>query len=317
MTTLREFQPDHEDFREQVLQGLRRPEKAIPCKFLYDERGSELFERICQLDEYYPTRTELAIMREHVGEMARLLGERCLLIEYGSGSSTKTRILLDCLRDPAAYVPVDISREHLLQSTQALVKRYPDLQVLPICADYTAEYEIPRCDGEVSRRVVYFPGSTIGNFSVVEASGFLRHVTKICDRGGALLIGVDLIKDRATLEAAYDDSRGVTALFMFNLLHRINRELDGDFQPERFRYHAFFNDELARIEMYLVSLETQRVRIGEAEIQLQEGERIHTEYSHKYSLESFAELAATADLRVERVWTDPEKLFSIQYLAVA
>ena len=317
MTTLREFQPDHDEFREQLLEGLRRPEKAMPCKFLYDERGSELFERICELEEYYLTRTELAIMHEYAAEMARQLGRRCLLIEYGSGSSIKTRILLDHLRDPAAYVPVDISKEHLRRSSQALVERYPDLQVLPVCADYTAEYEIPHFGGEVSRRVVYFPGSTIGNFSASEATGFLRHVTKVCGRGGALLIGVDLIKDRATLEAAYDDRQGVTAEFMFNLLRRINRELDGDFRPERFRYHSFFNEELARIEMYLVSLEAQRVRIGEVEIQFQQGERIHTEYSHKYSLESFRELASAADLRVERVWTDPEELFSLQYLVVA
>ena len=317
MTMLHDFQPDPSEFREQVLQGLGRPEKEIPCKFLYDERGSELFERICELDEYYLTRTELKLTCEHAQEMARLLGRRCLLIEYGSGSSTKTRILLDHLSDPAAYVPVDISKDHLWQSSQALAERYPDLKVLPVCADYTAEYELPRFPGEVSRRVVYFPGSTIGNFSASEATGFLQHVSKVCGRGGALLIGVDLIKDRATLEAAYDDSQGVTAEFMFNLLQRINRELDGDFQPERFRYHAFFNEEFARIEMYLVSLEAQRVRIGEVEIALAEGEQIHTEHSHKYSLESFGELAAAADLRAERVWIDPEKLFSLQYLVVA
>jgi len=317
MTMLQEFQPDDDEFREQVLRGLRCSQKAIPCKFLYDERGSQLFERICELDEYYPTRTELAIMRGNASEIVALLGKRCLLIEYGSGSSIKTRVLLDHLTDPAGYVPVDISREHLLQSARALAQRYPGLQVLPVCADYTASYEIPRCRGKVDRRVVYFPGSTIGNFSVLEAAGFLQHVAKVCGHGGALLIGVDLIKDRATLEAAYNDREGVTAQFMFNLLERINRELDGDFRRERFGYQALYDEDLARVEMYLVSLEAQRVRIGDAEIRLEEGERIHIEYSHKYSFESFRALAAGADLEVGRIWTDPQNLFSVQYLTIA
>jgi dimethylhistidine N-methyltransferase len=314
--TLREFQPETESVYEQILRGLCRPQKEIPCKFLYDERGSRLFEQICELDEYYLTRTELAITREHAAEMASLLGERCLLIEYGSGSSLKTRILLEHLREPAAYVPVDISKEHLQRSAQELVARYPKLSVLPVCADYTADYELPRSESCPSRRAVYFPGSTIGNFTASEAEFFLKHIASLCGAGGALLIGVDLVKARKTLERAYDDSEGVTAEFMFNLLQRINRELDADFRRERFRYHAFYNEGRARIEMYLVSLGAQRVRIGETEIHLAEGEPIRTEYSHKFSLEGFRELAAGAGLEVRRVWTDPQKLFSVQYLTV-
>jgi dimethylhistidine N-methyltransferase len=316
VTTLREFQPQTDDFREQILRGLRRPQKEVPSKFLYDERGSQLFERICELDEYYLTRTESAIMREHASDMAALLGERCLLIEYGSGSSTKTRTLLEHLRNPAGYVPVDISKEHLLSSARELARSYPQIPILPVCADYTDTYEVPQPEGTVSRWAVYFPGSTIGNFRRSEAVLFLQHIAEVCGSGGALLIGIDLIKDKGTLERAYDDSEGVTAEFMFNLLDRINRELDGDFQRKHFEYQALYDESHARVEMYLVSLVEQRVRIGDAEIQLEEGERIHTEYSHKYSLESFQELAEVAGFEVQRSWLDPDRLFSVQYLTI-
>ena len=317
MTTLREFQPQTDDFREQVLRGLRRPQKEVPSKFLYDERGSQLFDRICELNDYYPTRTESAIMREHASDMAALLGERCLLIEYGSGSSIKTRILLEHLRDPAGYVPVDISKEHLLSSARELARSYPQIPILPVCADYTDTYEVPRPEGTVSRSAVYFPGSTIGNFIRSEAVLFLKHIAEVCGSRGALLIGIDLIKDKGTLERAYDDSEGVTAEFTFNLLERINRELDGDFQRKHFEYQALYNESHARVEMYLVSRVEQRVRIGDAEIHLEEGERISTEYSHKFSLESFRELAEAVGFEVQRCWLDPDRLFSVQYLTIA
>ncbi len=317
MSRLRDFAPSSESFLEEALEGLRRPPRSIPCKYLYDARGSALFERICELDEYYLTRTELSILRTRVTEITALLGERCLLVEYGSGSSLKTRVLLDHLEQPAGYVPIDISRDHLEQSAHALTQRYPGLEVLPVCADYMAEYAIPSCSGPVGKRVVYFPGSTIGNFLPDEAQVFLKRVSTVCGTGGGLLIGIDLHKDADTLEAAYDDAEGVSAAFALNLLERMNCELGADFRLDAFDYDATYDESRRRIEMALVSRESQTVRLGGVEIALAEGERIRTEYSHKFTLEDFAALASAAGLEVERVWTDPAELFSVQYLTVA
>ncbi len=311
---LRDWTPARERMLEEVLEGLQRTEKSIPSKLLYDARGSELFERICELDEYYLTRTELAIMEDHAPEMAVQLGPGCLLIEYGSGSGRKTRLLLDQLEDPCAYVPIDISREALRQSAETLAFLYPTLPVLPVCADYTGRYEIPKTETDALRRVVYFPGSTIGNFTPQEALEFLKHVTEVGGPGGGLLVGVDLEKDRARLEAAYDDASGVTAAFELNVLARINREFGADFRPERFNYESRYNDLMRRIEMYLVSRATQQVRIDGVEIPFECGERIQTEYAYKYNLETFARLAELVGLQVERVWKDREDLFSVQYL---
>ena len=243
-----------------------------------------------------------------------MLGERCLLVEYGSGSSLKTRVLLDRRSDLAGYVPIDISREHLLDSAQALRQRYPDLEVLPVCADYTAHHDLPEPSAEVARRVVFFPGSTIGNFEPPDARAFLKQIARTCGRGGGLLIGVDLHKDTETLEAAYDDSQGVSAAFALNLLERMNRELGADFELKRFGYAAYYDEVERRVVMAIESLEDQTVRLGSAEIQLDEGEQIRTEHSYKYSLEDFEALSADADLTVERVWTDPDELFSVQFL---
>ena len=305
--------PERERFLADVLDGLTRPRKTLPCKYFYDERGSELFDRICELPEYYPTRTELEILRRHAGAMAAALGTRCLLVEYGSGSSTKTRLLLERLVRPAAYVPVDISREHLLRSAAALSALHPGLRVIPVCADFTQPFALPRVPGTL-RRAGYFPGSTIGNFAAAEARKFLAQVAEQCGPGGALLIGVDLVKPRAILEPAYDDAAGVTAEFNRNLLRRINRELGADFDCEGFDHRALWNAAEGRVEMHLVSARDQSVRLGGRRISFARGESIHTESSHKYELADFAVLARSAGFEVEHVWTDDARLFSVQLL---
>jgi len=302
------------DFYTEVLFGLRQTPKSLPCKFFYDERGSRLFDQICDLPEYYPTRTEMGIMQAHVAEMTARFGPDCRLVEYGSGSSLKTRILLDHAPHLAAYVPVDISREHLRRSAQALRAAYPALEILDVCADYTQEFSLPSCRRSVQSTVVYFPGSTIGNFPPSEATDFLARIAALCGKNGGLLIGVDLKKDRQTLEAAYNDAQGVTAAFNLNLLARINRELDGNFALDQWEHRAFYNAVEGRIEMHLVSSRDQPVRIGNAAICFDRGETIHTESSYKYSLDGFAALAESAGWQVKNVWTDPKRLFSVQYL---
>ncbi len=314
---LLDFAPRITTLMEDVLTGLSQRPKTLPCKYLYDETGSHLFEAICTLGSYYPTRTELAIMDRHIGEMASRLGVACQLIEYGSGSGMKTEILLSNLDQPAAYVPIEISREHLERSARHLARRFPLLKVLPVCADYTADYQIPSPPGKVARRAVYFPGSTIGNFDRPDALSFLRKIARVCGAGGALLIGVDLHKDAAILERAYNDPARVTAAFNLNLLDRLNRELDTGFDLERFRHQAIWDATAGRIEMHLVSLGAQTVRIGEERIHFADGETICTEHSNKYTLEGFRRLAEEAGFQVQQVWTDDRKWFSVQYLVVA
>jgi len=304
--------PETDSFRDEVQAGLRQSQKTIPPKFFYDVRGSHLFDRITELPEYYLTRTEMGIMRAYIEEMVARIGPRCLLVEYGSGSSLKTRILLDHLSEPAGYVPIDISREHLLASAAQLALSYPDLPILPVCADYTTAFHLPDLDG--ARPVVYFPGSTIGNFDRAEARAFLRRLARIVGAGGGLLIGVDLRKDVGVIEAAYNDAQGVTAAFNKNVLARINRELGGTFDLARFDHRAVFNEASSRIEMYLVSREDQWVRIDGVPFSFHKGETILTEYSYKYSLRDFAVLAASAGFAVEQVWTDERRYFSVQAL---
>jgi dimethylhistidine N-methyltransferase len=306
---------EHESLVNEVLAGLRAPQKWIPSKLLYDARGSQLFEQICELEEYYLTRTELAIMESHAREIADRIGENCLLIEYGSGSGRKTRLLLDHLRDPCAYIPIDISRDALDRVCADLSHRYPRIPILPLCSDYTQHYELPSTPREPRRRVIYFPGSTIGNFTPEEAREFLKHLAEVGGPGGGILIGVDLDKDPRILEPAYDDAAAVTKAFKMNLLTRINREAGADFRLDRFEYMSFYNPALRRIEMYLVSQEDQKVRIGDATVSIRRGERIQTEWSYKYTSKGFANLAAIEGLQVEQVWTDPDLLFSVQYLA--
>lgn len=304
-----------EELRE-VLAGLRVEPKTIHPKYFYDERGSQLFDRITETEEYYPTRTEIAILDEHGDAMGELVGPRALVIEPGAGSVTKIRRLLDHLDRPAAFVPIDISLEHLRKNAAILQEDHPDLEILPLAADYTNDYEIPEPSGDYRRRVVFFPGSTVGNFPREEALEFLRHLAEVAGPGGGLLIGVDLVKDGDVLHRAYDDSEGVTAEFNKNLLARFNRELDADFDLDRFRHLAVWNGEEERIEIYLVSERDQTVHVGGEAISFGEGERILTEYSQKFTRESFARMAAEAGFEVVRVWTDPKEYFSVQYLRV-
>jgi L-histidine Nalpha-methyltransferase len=301
-------------FLDEVLHGLGRPQKELPCKYFYDERGSQLFDEICRLDEYYLTRTELGIMRRHAAEMASCLGPNCLLIEYGSGSSVKTRLLLDRLAGPAAYVPIDLSREHLLRSAASLTASYPNLEVLPLCADFTGHFELPVPRRKPARRAVYFPGSTIGNFGPSEAAVLLARVAELVGRGGALLLGFDLRKDLGVLLPAYDDARGVTAAFNLNLLAHLNRELGADFDLSAFRHRVAYNSRLHCIEMYLDSLRDQVVTLGGRRVSLAAGESIRTERSYKYDVEEFRAWVARTGLAVQRVWTDDRRLFAVLLL---
>jgi len=303
-------------FYADVVSGLSLPRKTLPCKYFYDRRGSQLFERICETDEYYLTRTELAIMIKHAGAMSDALGPGCLLIEPGVGNGRKTEVLLEKLVHPAAYIPIDISREHLHTAAGRMAEQFPGLEILPVCADFLGEVMLAAPRQAASRRVVYFPGSTIGNLEPRDASRFLARQATLCGKEGAILIGVDLKKDPETLERAYNDQDGLTAKFNLNLLVRLNRELGADFRLNRFCHQAFYNPELRRVEMHLVSLARQSVRIGELTFGFAAGETIHTESCYKYGLEEFRRLARTAGLRVEKVWTDDASLFSVQYLTV-
>jgi dimethylhistidine N-methyltransferase len=314
--SLHDLSPAQTASLQEVVRGLRSPQKELPCKLLYDERGSELFEQITALDEYYPTRAEQRIMRAAADEIAERIGPECLLIEYGSGSSTKTRTLLDHLARPAGYVPIDISREQLRESANALADAYPGLPVLPVCADYTATLELPDALPESRRRVAYYPGSTIGNFVPGDARRFLRKIANVCGEGGGLLLGVDLKKDPLMLHRAYNDALGITAAFNMNILERLNREFRADFALDQFRHYAFYNPVFDRVEMHLISLSEQVVHVGKVEIRFGRGESIWTEASYKYNPKDFAELAASAGWQVEQVWTDDRGLFSVQYLEV-
>ena len=312
---LHDREPSLANEAEDILAGLSAAPKRLSPKYFYDQRGSQLFDRICELPEYYPTRTELAIMRSHAADIAAAVGEAACLIEFGSGSSVKIRQLLKSLRRPAAYLPVDISREHLMAAARGLARDFPGLEILPVCADFTRPFDLPATRREVSRRVAWFPGSTIGNFEPDGALALLQVIRGLVGADGALLIGVDLQKDTATLERAYNDAAGVTAEFNLNLLRRLNRELGGNFDLAGFRHQAVYDQEHGRIEMYLVSLRRQQVRLQGRTLSFAAGERLLTEYSHKFTLPGFAALAAAAGFRVAQVWTDPAQLFSVQYLA--
>ncbi len=306
-----ELLPETDSFLDDVLTGLARPQKTLPPKYFYDARGCELFEKICELPEYYPTRTELAIMREHAGDMAKFLGPDCQLIELGSGSSRKTRILIEQLQPPL-YVPIDIAGEALRAAAAGLAQLFPWLNVIGVCADYTKPLALPEFVGvPITKKAVYFPGSTIGNFTPDEATEFLRLVRRMVGPGGALLVGVDLKKDKKVLDSAYDDAAGVTAAFNLNLLARINRELDGDFQLQRFCHKAFYDEDKGRIEMHLESLAAQSVRVGGERLRLRQGETIHTEISCKYSVEEFRAVAQRAGFKPDQTWVDAASLFSV------
>lgn len=298
----------------EVLEGLSKSQKSLPSKYFYDKRGSELFEKICQLKEYYPTRTEISIMNKNIDEISEKIGTRVELIELGSGSSIRTRLILDHIKDIHSYVPVDISEKYLAEMVHDLNEEYPGLKIRPVAADYTEPYQIPRVEEAGSRRIAYYPGSTIGNFTKDRAKIFIGLISKLVGYNGGLLIGFDLIKDRSSLINAYDDSKKVTAAFNKNILMRLNRELDANFDLEKFRHKALFNEVESRIEMHLISKTNQKVVIAGCEFLFKEGESIHAEDSHKYSLESFREMTEPY-FKFVTSRTDPENKFCVQFLA--
>ena len=305
------FEPGAADFARALVDGLRAVPKRVPCKYLYDDAGSALFERICDLPEYYPTRTELGLLERHADEIARHIGDDAELVEFGAGSGVKVRLLLDALARPRAYVPIDISGPHVCAAADRLAADYPALAVRPVVADYTRSFELPAAAG--ARRVGFFPGSTIGNFAPDEAVRFLLRASRLL-KGGGLLVGVDLVKDPAVLHAAYNDTAGVIAAFNRNLLERANRELDAYFDLDRFAHYAFYHPLAQRIEMHLVSLEHQRVRAAGEEFVFAAGEALHTEDSYKYTLDGFRALAVRAGFVPAAVWSDPQQRFSLHWL---
>jgi dimethylhistidine N-methyltransferase len=311
-----DLHPPLDDFRAEVLTGLTKLQKTIAPKFLYDKQGAELFDDICTLDEYYLTRTEIAILRTYANDIATLVGDSTL-IEFGSGSSQKVRILLDAMPSLKTYIALDISKQHLQESCLDLAKAYPQLETIAICTDYTQPMQLPLIPSiNQNRKVGFFPGSSIGNLEPEAAIEFLKNTVTLLGSEGGLLIGVDLKKDRAILEPAYDDSQGISAAFALNLLTRMNRELGTDFDVDQFTYRAFYNP-VGRIEMYIVSLANQTVHLDGAEISFWKGETLRTEYSYKYSVEEFQDLARAAGFQPQRVWTDAKQLFSVHYLSVA
>lgn len=312
--TPRDAEPSRDTFLADVLHGLRQSNRQLSPKYFYDEAGSRLFDRICELPEYYVTRTELDIMATHAPAMGKALGPGVLLIEPGSGSSVKIRLLLDNLRDPSGYVPVEISREHMLASAAQLQDDYPDLDVYPVCADFTQSFEVPTPRHPATRRAVYFPGSTIGNFPPSDAVKLLHGISGVAGPDGMMLLGVDLRKDPTILVPAYDDAQGVTAAFNRNMLVRINRELGGDFRPDAFEHRAVWNDAESRIEMHLVSRGAQRVSVAGETFTFGDGEAIVTEYSYKYTPERLKALAGEAGFTVEQSWTDPQQWFGVFHL---
>jgi L-histidine N-alpha-methyltransferase len=314
---LRRVEGEQERFLEDVLAGLSAPQKTIPSKWLYDARGCDLYELITELPEYYPTRTELAILDAHAAEIAAAVGPDALVFEYGTGSGNKTGRLLEALRRPAAYLPVDIAREALLATAEALVRRFPGLPVRPVWTDFSEPFTLPADDLRATRRLGFFPGSTIGNFDLADAVLLLRQMAGQAGRGGALLVGVDLRKDAATLQRASDDPRGVTAAFDLNLLGRVNRELGGDFRLSAFRHRAVFDDRRSRVEMHLESLEDQLVTVAGRTFAFRAGETIHTESSYKYVPREFDALAALAGWRLERTWTDERAWFAVKLYAAS
>ena len=308
--------PEESPFARDVIAGLTARPKRLPPKYFYDETGSKLFERITELPEYYLTRCELAILHDHVAEIALIIDVKTALIEFGSGSTRKARILLAACPAIEAYVPVDISSEMLGREAAQLQQDHPRLKVLAIPADFTKPFELPSTISDLAR-TGFFPGSTIGNFEPHQAAAFLHHAARILGRGATLIVGLDLIKDAGILNAAYDDAAGVTAKFNLNLLARINRELGADFDLGGFCHQAFYNSGRSRIEMHLASRRRQKVRVAGRTIEFRAGETIHTENSYKYTLESFGALARGAGWRSRAVWADPQGYFSVQALAAA
>ncbi|MCG1023624.1 L-histidine N(alpha)-methyltransferase [Sutcliffiella horikoshii] len=307
-----DFYIEKENMHDEIAKGLAAPVKTISSKFLYDHRGSELFEMITELEEYYPTRTERSIFNDKIQEITLAVGDVQTLIEYGSGSSNKIKALLHHFTSLKEYVPIDISRDFLFQSSLELAMQFPHITIKAVCGDYTAPLTLPLEPS--GKKVIFFPGSTIGNFEPVDVRNFLMKSAQLLDEGDGFLIGVDTKKDLHTLESAYDDKKGVTAAFNLNLLTRMNRELGANFNEEQFEHLAYYNVEKGRIEMHLESQCDQQVIIGEHEFSFREGETIHTENSYKYSIDEFQTMALECGFRPSKVWTDVEEKFSVHYL---
>jgi len=316
VSALLDLQPSTAEFLSDVVAGLGTSPKQLPSKYLYDERGSRLFDDICLLDEYYLTRSEDQIIKQYAQEMADQIGPGVMLVEYGSGSSTKTRALLGKLAKPVAYVPVDISREHLSRTASRLSRAFPAIEVLPVCADFTQPFVLPNSAQPKTHTAVFFPGSTIGNFERPAAREMLQQIADLCGSGGGLLIGIDLQKEVDVIESAYNDAQGVTAEFSLNLLLHINRELGGDFDSEHFRHQAVYDYGEDRVEISLVSGRDQHVTIGDQLFLFEEEERIITEFSHKYTIHGFSTLAAEVGLTLRRSWTDNRQMFAVLHFAL-
>jgi len=295
----------------EVLQGLNQKPKTLPCKYFYDEAGSKLFEQICELDEYYLTRTEIEIMKEFSNEIAKIIGDNCLIIEFGCGNSTKINLLLNHLQNPAAYVPIDISKNALKNFVDNLKNDYPKLNIIPLCVDYTKEFAIPF--NNETKKIVYYPGSNIGNFNIVETYNILKIIHNLCGKHNGLLIGIDLKKDKATLENAYNDKKGATAEFNLNILNHINNKLNTDFNLNNFEHKAIYNEKESQIEMRLYSKCDQELKIGNETILFNKNESILTEISRKYNIDEFKALAKDF-FDVEKVWTDKDNKFAVLFL---
>jgi dimethylhistidine N-methyltransferase len=316
--TFHDFAPEPESFRDYVLDGLSQRRKSIPCRFLYDARGSALFEAICETPEYYPTRTETALLAERAGEIAAEMGPHCQLVEFGSGSSRKVRLLLSAFERPSSYVAIDISREALQHAADSVAKLFPKIDVRAVCADYMAPLDLAEIpEPKKGRRLGFFPGSTIGNLDRPGAIEFLRRCRRVVGPDGAMLVGVDLKKDPRILHAAYNDAAGVTASFTLNLLARINRELDGDFDVAKFAHDASYNPVEGKVEIFIRSLADQVVTVAGRRFRFRIGEGIHTEDSCKYSVGEFQLLATRAGFAPRRVWCDKAQLFSVHLLTPA
>ncbi len=307
---------DAAEFGRALRSALAHRPRSISPKYFYDVAGSRLFDRICDVPEYYPTRTEFAILTERAGEIAAQIGPRAEIVEYGAGSLTKVRLLLGALNAPRRYLPIDISGEHLAGATARLQADWPQLAVQPIVADYTRPFGLPPKVEGAGMRIGFFPGSTLGNFSPHEALAFLQMAARQL-RGGGLLIGIDLVKSPALLHAAYNDAQGVTAQFNLNLLRRANTELGCDFDLAGFEHSAFYNAPLQRIEMHLVSRRAQQVHLAGESFAFDEGEALHTENSCKYTIDGLRALAVRAGFGIGPVWTDPQRLFSVHWLPAA
>lgn len=314
-----DLKPNTLTLMEEAIAGLKNDPRQLPCKYFYDREGARLFEQICTLPEYYPTRTEVGILRQFLPRMADHIGPDVRLVEYGSGEGLKIRLLLDALKRPAAYTAIDISREQLRQAATALSLDYPDIDIQPVCADYSSPLTLPVPQHAFRRTVVFFPGSTIGNFAPAEAIAMLKRFAQLAKQGdepGGLLIGVDLKKDRRRVEAAYNDRLGITAKFNLNLLKRLNRELGANFEIEHWQHQAHWNDGKGAIEMHLISQREQQVRINGDAFDFVPGDSVHTENSFKYSIDEFIELAASAGFTPVEHWTDAERLFSVHYFTL-